>query len=56
VILAALYSFAACLPFAWLLIRVTPQLDGDATREINRIEDNAAEAQAWLAQMKDTRQ
>ncbi len=49
---ADLASFLACLPFAAILIWAAPRLDGDATRNINRIEDNAAEAQWWLAAME----
>jgi hypothetical protein len=50
--MTALMSFAACLPFAAALIWAAPKLDGDATRAINKIEDDAAEAQAWLAVME----
>ncbi len=48
----ALLSFALCLPVGALLIHYTPALDGDATRQINRIEDDAAEAAGWLAMME----
>ena len=54
--LDAIMPLVACLPFAWLLIQAAPKLDGDATREINWIEEHAAEAAWWLSQMKGTRQ
>ena len=50
-----LMPFVACIPFAWLLIWAAPKLDGEATREINRIEDNAAEAAWWLREMGVTK-
>lgn len=50
---ADLMPFALCLPVAALLIHYTPALDGEATRKINRIEDDAAEAAGWLAMMEE---
>jgi hypothetical protein len=46
-----LLPLLACLPFAALLIHVTPALDGEATRRINKIEEDAEEAAAWLRMM-----
>lgn len=48
--------FIACLPFAWALIQLAPALDGEATRRLEREDENAIEAAWWLSQMKETRQ
>jgi len=49
----ALLHLLACIPFAAALIHVTPALDGEATRRINKIEDDRLEALAWLAAMEE---
>lgn len=50
--LVDIMPLVACLPFAALLIHISPELDGEATRQLER----AAEAQEWLEQMKGNRQ
>ena len=51
--MTALLPLLACIPVGALLIHYTPALDGDATRAINKTEDDAAEAAGWLAMMEE---
>ena len=46
-----LLTILACAVIAAPLIHFAPHLEGDARHKIDKIEDDAAEAQGWLNMM-----
>ena len=45
-------TIIACSVIAAPLIHFAPHLEGDARHKIDRLEDDAAEAQGWLDMME----